>query len=164
MRELSRLGIYGLWRDKFKDLFPTLFLMPLGSSSSSFFPYSNIEKVAVVLQAVLILLCLVQSNEFVQEKKENAVWLIPRTNRRWLRSCALHHQVFGSPEEGSCFYRMSQRVGGGSCYFCLGSKGYLGAMCKGKGAESHWACLGLWKDSSIQKEGWLSIIFHLWEI
>lgn len=71
MRELSRLGIYGLWRDKFKDLFPTLFLMPLGSSSSSsFFPYSNIEKVAVVLQAVLILLCLVQSNEFVQEKKE----------------------------------------------------------------------------------------------
>lgn len=70
MRELSRLGIYGLWRDKFKDLFPTLFLMLLGSSSSSFFPYSNIEKVAVVLQAVLILLCLVQSNEFVQEKKE----------------------------------------------------------------------------------------------
>lgn len=70
MRELSRLGIYGLWRDKFKDLFPTLFLMPLGSSSSSFFPYSNIEKVAAVLQAVLILLCLVQSNEFVQEKKE----------------------------------------------------------------------------------------------
>lgn len=41
--ELSRLGIYGLWRDRFKDLFPTLFLMSLGSSPS-FFLRPNVEE------------------------------------------------------------------------------------------------------------------------
>lgn len=43
MWDLSRLGICRLWRDRFKDLFPTLFLMSLGSSPS-FFPHPNVEE------------------------------------------------------------------------------------------------------------------------
>lgn len=41
--DLSRLGICRLWRDRFKDLFPTLFLMSLGSSPS-FFLHPNVEE------------------------------------------------------------------------------------------------------------------------
>lgn len=46
-------------------------------------------------------------------------------------------------KKGVTFTARHKGLGGGSCYFCLGSKGCLGTLCKGKDAESHWACLGL---------------------
>lgn len=125
MWDLSRLGICRLWRDRFKDLFPTLFLMSLGSSPS-FFLHPNIEE--TVANEPFSLSCAWCSQKSLCRRKAGRCW----------RPSLLFH-VADSLQLGR--WALCQEVPGNSekkkvVVICWGRKGLLRAKWKGK---SSWA-------------------------
>lgn len=151
MWDLSRLGICRLWRDRFKDLFPTLFLMSLGSSPSVLQP--NIEETGA--NEPFSLSCAWCSQKSVQDKSREVlegIAFIPCSLQlgRW----ALCQEVPGNSEKKK-----------NGCDLLRQERSFKNKVEREKflGLEGCWACLGLQKNTCpSQRERLLANPFSLW--
>lgn len=164
MWELWRLGICRLWRDRFKDLFPTLFLMSLGSSPS-FFLCPNVEESQanepLPSSRPFSFSCAWCNQRSLCRRKKGRCWKASLYSL-WLILCS--HEDWLRRQLAVFCIRMCLEIQKRAVAF-WGGKSHLRTMCKGiaAGPEVQSACIGLQEDTCLsQRKGLPAIPFCLW--